>query len=66
VQCVFCDGSVHWINDTINLGSEVTTTTSTTNPDGATTTTSTTTITLGVWDCLNLSNDGNTFQADAY
>ena len=34
----FCDGSVHWISDFVQLG---------TGPNN-----------LGVWDKLNLSNDG--------
>ena len=46
VMTCFCDGSVHWISDFIQLG---------TSPSG-----------LGVWDKLNLSNDGMPIDASTF
>ena len=46
VNTAFCDGSVHFIQDSVQLG------TSTSN--------------LGVWDKLNLSNDGFTIDAASF
>ncbi len=46
VQSVFCDGSVHWLDDTIGLGTSSTA--------------------LGVWDLINLSNDSQQVNEDAY
>ena len=46
VDTCFCDGSVHWISDFIQLG------TSSSN--------------LGVWDKLNLSNDGYPIDASSF
>ncbi len=46
VMTCFCDGSVHWISDFIQLGSGYSS--------------------LGVWDKLNLSNDGFPIDASSF
>ena len=51
VQCVFCDGSVHWIDDTIQVGVTVTNAANIQN---------------GYWEMLFLSQDGANVPADVY
>jgi prepilin-type N-terminal cleavage/methylation domain-containing protein/prepilin-type processing-associated H-X9-DG protein len=51
VQAVFCDGSVHWIDDTIQVGVTVT---------------SLSLIQNGFWEMLFLSQDGASVPAEAY
>jgi len=50
VQTCFADGSVHWINDFVELGWVAL-------PDS---------YYLGVWDRLNLASDGQVLSGDAY
>ncbi len=56
VQAVFCDGSVHFLSNYIQLGGSGTTPNSG-NSSGNT---------LGVWDMLNLSNDGQAIPFGSY
>jgi hypothetical protein len=51
VLSVFCDGSVHWIDDSIQVGVTVTNTANIQN---------------GYWEMLFLSQDGANVPADAY
>jgi prepilin-type processing-associated H-X9-DG protein len=51
IQTVFCDGSVHWIDDTIQIGAAVTASANIVN---------------GFWEMLFLSQDGGSIPADAY
>ena len=53
VQTVFCDGSVHWMDDSINTGLTAG------NTFGATTA-------IGYYEMLFLSNDGATVPQDVY
>jgi prepilin-type N-terminal cleavage/methylation domain-containing protein len=51
IQTVFCDGSVHWIDDNIQVGALAA---------------SASTIVNGYWEMLFLSQDGGSVPADAY
>jgi prepilin-type N-terminal cleavage/methylation domain-containing protein/prepilin-type processing-associated H-X9-DG protein len=52
LQTVFCDGSVHWIDDSIQVGAWLTT--------------SPVSVSNGYWEMLFLSQDGANVPADAY
>jgi type II secretory pathway pseudopilin PulG len=52
VQSVFCDGSVHWLDDSIQLGQNNSSLTSTSA--------------IGIWDMLFLSADGGSLPQDVY
>jgi hypothetical protein len=67
IQAAFCDGSVHFLSNYIQLGSAATSGTgSTINPSGSNNTGTSGNPTLGVWDMLNLSNDGQAIPSGAY
>jgi len=55
VYTCFADGSVHWISDFVQLGTAI-------GPPG----TNGSPPTLGIWDKLNLSNDGQSIDASSF